>query len=167
MKTYIVTRKLILKYAHVFGINPEECKNGSDDEKWVAAREKELPLEIPREAEESDQSNSTLVNFMFNSYARSVLKLNIYKLLSFLKTGRPATSILVVLPRGILKLGSSASTARLSISKISTSTPLYFSKEISKTHHHLELRLIKLPYCLSINWVNASLSSSPSGRFVL
>lgn len=52
MKTYIVTRKLMLKYADVFGINPEEWKNGPADEKWVIAREKELPLEIAREAEE-------------------------------------------------------------------------------------------------------------------
>ena len=54
MKTYIVTRKLMLKYANEFGINPEEWKNGPDDEKWVVAREKELPLEIAREAEEVD-----------------------------------------------------------------------------------------------------------------
>ena len=52
MKTYVVTRKLMLKYADVFGINPEEWKNGPDDEKWVVAREKELPLEVAREAEE-------------------------------------------------------------------------------------------------------------------
>ena len=54
MKTYIVTRKLMLKYADVFGINPEEWKNGLDDEQWVIAREKELPLEIAREAEEME-----------------------------------------------------------------------------------------------------------------
>jgi hypothetical protein len=45
---------LILKYAHVFCINPEEwkSKNGSDDEKFVVAREEELPPEVAQEAEE-------------------------------------------------------------------------------------------------------------------
>ena len=52
MKTYIVTREVILKYAHIFGINPEEWKDGPLDEKWVIAREKELPLEVIYEVTE-------------------------------------------------------------------------------------------------------------------
>ena len=52
MKTYIVTREVILKYAHIFGINPEEWKDGPLDEKWVIAKEKELPLEVTYEVTE-------------------------------------------------------------------------------------------------------------------
>jgi len=52
MKTYIVTREVILKYAHIFGINPEEWKDGPLDEKWVIAREKELPFEVTYEVTE-------------------------------------------------------------------------------------------------------------------
>ena len=52
MKTYIVTREVILKYAHIFGINPEEWKDGPLDEEWVVAREKELPLEVTCEVRE-------------------------------------------------------------------------------------------------------------------
>ena len=53
MKTYIVTREVILKYAHIFGINPEEWKDGPLDEKWVVAREKELPPEVTCEVTEA------------------------------------------------------------------------------------------------------------------
>ncbi len=52
MKTYIVSWRVILKYPHEFGINPEEWKNGSDDEMWVVGREMALPPEIAQEAME-------------------------------------------------------------------------------------------------------------------
>ena len=53
MKTYIVIREVILKYADIFGINPEEWKDGPLDEKWVVAREKELPPEVTCEVTEA------------------------------------------------------------------------------------------------------------------
>ena len=54
MQTYIVTRRLMLKYADVFCINPKEWnwKDGSEEEKFVVAREEELPPEVAQEAEE-------------------------------------------------------------------------------------------------------------------
>ena len=42
----------MFKYPHEFGINPEERKNGSDDEMWVVGREAALPPEIAREVTE-------------------------------------------------------------------------------------------------------------------
>ncbi len=52
MKTYIVSWRVMLKYPHEFGINPEEWKNSPDDEMWVVGRETALPPEIAREVTE-------------------------------------------------------------------------------------------------------------------
>jgi len=52
MKTYLVTREVMLKYAHIFGINPEEWKNYPLDKKWVVLVEGELPLEVTSEVTE-------------------------------------------------------------------------------------------------------------------
>ena len=52
MKTYIVSWRVMLKYPLEFGINPEESKNGPDDEMWVVGRETALPPEIAREVTE-------------------------------------------------------------------------------------------------------------------
>jgi len=52
MKTYMVSRGVMLKYPHEFGINPEEYKNGPNDEMWVVGRETALPPEIARQVTE-------------------------------------------------------------------------------------------------------------------
>lgn len=52
MKTYIVTTELMLKYPHVFGIDPEEWRDKAPNEQWVCARERPLPVEVAEEATE-------------------------------------------------------------------------------------------------------------------
>ena len=52
MKTYIVNTGVMLKYPDEFGINPEEWKDGPDDEEWVLFRETSLPPEIAQEVRE-------------------------------------------------------------------------------------------------------------------
>ena len=54
MKTYIVTRAVILKYYDIFGVDPEEWGNGSLDEQFVVDIERELPPEVAREAKEAE-----------------------------------------------------------------------------------------------------------------
>ena len=50
MKTYIVSRRMMLKYPQEFGIDPEDCRN--DDEMYFVFRETALPPEIANEARE-------------------------------------------------------------------------------------------------------------------
>ncbi len=52
MKANIVSIGVMLKYPHEFGINPEEWKNGPDDEMWVVGRKTALPPEIAQETTE-------------------------------------------------------------------------------------------------------------------